>query len=249
LLLAVTVAALRLLVAPCIYGQYKPPACVFAKSLLTSAIAALLLVASSTSLAPVVATTSSAVASLSAAVATALLVPSASTVSAATSTVATATSGVAAYTSVSLKRQGVWYMRAASHSYRDRLHRRPRHAQRPCQHEWCDHQIWWSVSVCHNAPRSVADALYVVHGLDRGIGSSIVIEAHEAEATAAACIAILHYDLRSVSGHSFAFMVARGTYCLLDLAEFFELLTQGVVISVPCEAAYEGQSSQWCNRR
>jgi len=103
--------------------------------------------------------------------------------------------------------------------------------------------------VCRVASRSIDDALYVVHGLDRGIGSGIVVEAHEAEATAAACIAIFHYDLPRISGHTFASMVARGTYCLVDLAEFFELLTQGVVISVPCEAASKGQSSQWCNKR
>ena len=47
--------------------------------------------------------------------------------------------------------------------------------------------------------RGVRDLLNVVHGLDRGIGTGLLSEAHEAKATASACVAILDDNLQFIS--------------------------------------------------
>lgn len=89
-----------------------------------------------------------------------------------------------------------------------------------------------------------ADELDVVHGLDGVLGFGVLGEAHEAKAAAAASIAVLDHDLRSLS-HDGSGRTA--TYGLFHLAEFLKLGSERYIIRVPREAAAFHQS-HWPRR-
>jgi hypothetical protein len=82
------------------------------------------------------------------------------------------------------------------------------------------------------------DELNVVHGLDGGVGFTILGEAHESKAATAASIAILDHDLRTqaLSGTSWA-DGRTATHGLFDLAKLLKLGSEGNIIRVPREAA------------
>jgi len=71
----------------------------------------------------------------------------------------------------------------------------------------------------------------VVHGLHSGIGLGVLGIANKAKASAAASIAVLNHD------------------GFFDLTELLELLTESLVVGVPCEASNEelrhGESDVW----
>ncbi|KAK3069475.1 hypothetical protein LTR53_012157 [Teratosphaeriaceae sp. CCFEE 6253] len=78
--------------------------------------------------------------------------------------------------------------------------------------------------------------LNVIHSCDGGIGSRILRKAYEAEATTTPGISVLDDDLwpsQSVQRHR---RHASRAHSLVNLAELLELLAQGLVVGVPCEA-------------
>jgi hypothetical protein len=91
--------------------------------------------------------------------------------------------------------------------------------------------------------------LLVVHGLHSGIGLGVLGIANKAKASAAASIAVLNHDLWHVSMGSMltkAIVGWRVTYGFFDLTELFELLTESLVVGVPCEASVKGQWRSVC---
>ena len=87
--------------------------------------------------------------------------------------------------------------------------------------------------------------LNVVHGVDGSLGIGLLAVTDKAKATAAASVTVLDDDLQDterLAGLVLAIYKnikqgGKSTYSLLDCAKFLELLTESILISVPCEAA------------
>ena len=92
-----------------------------------------------------------------------------------------------------------------------------------------------------NLQESLYSLLNVVHLLDSIIGSLLIREANETEATATTSVTVFDNDLyQGVIGVSCMVGVKR-TYSLFDLAILFELGTKSTVVGVPCKATACGR--------
>lgn len=82
--------------------------------------------------------------------------------------------------------------------------------------------------------------------MDGAVGLGVLGEAHEAEATAAAGIAVLDNSLVALEG--FWDEGHAKSYGFLDLAEFREFLTERAIVGVPSEAtSYDERGEGGCD--
>ena len=87
-----------------------------------------------------------------------------------------------------------------------------------------------------NSQESLYSLLNVVHLLDSFVGSLLIREANEAEATATTSVTVFDNDLYHGVIRVSCMAGVERTYSLFDLAILFELGTKSAVVGVPCKA-------------